>query len=377
MAKDIKIATAVAAAANGIEAADSIFYEYGDILGVAGLQEYQSFAGYEGAYKTVFCQMFNGQTTEKILKAETFADLFGSAVVLTDLSSANGTGAVAEVLEKYNGYFDLKKYTESDYQNEICSAISKGFENGKIKTIEDVQKLLDADYTKQTSGGGNSGGTKNNGGSSGVSAGILPSVNQQPVSSEETAANQADFQFYDLENVEWARDAIEYLAKTSVLSGKEKGVFAPSENLTRAQACTILCRMFSIPEWDAGSTFTDIAEGDWCKGYVMAANQMGIVMGQSEKFFGADSDITRQDFVVMLKRAMDYFQVALEKNDTEVTFIDAENIREYALESVKAFSAAGIISGRDDGSFDPTGRITRAEAARVAYNVKMIYEGRK
>jgi len=104
---------------------------------------------------------------------------------------------------------------------------------------------------------------------------------------------------------------------------------------------------------------------------------MGIVMGQSEKFFGADSDITRQDFVVMLKRAMDYFQVALEKNDTEVTFIDAENIREYALESVKAFSAAGIISGRDDGSFDPTGRITRAEAARVAYNVKMIYEGRK
>jgi heme-binding NEAT domain protein/Leucine-rich repeat (LRR) protein len=47
------------------------------------------------------------------------------------------------------------------------------------------------------------------------------------------------------------------------------------------------------------------------------------------------------------------------------TFADAAEISDWAIESVQTMTAAGLIRGRDDNTFDPRGLTTRAEAATI------------
>ena len=45
---------------------------------------------------------------------------------------------------------------------------------------------------------------------------------------------------------------------------------------------------------------------------------------------------------------------------------------DYAKEAVAALAGAGIINGKDNNIFDPGGQATRAEAAKIAYEVYRI-----
>ncbi|NLT57545.1 MAG: S-layer homology domain-containing protein [Clostridiales bacterium] len=47
---------------------------------------------------------------------------------------------------------------------------------------------------------------------------------------------------------------------------------------------------------------------------------------------------------------------------------------EYPTEAVRAMYLLGVVCGRDDGSFDPEGAVTREEAAKILYNCAALYE---
>ena len=51
------------------------------------------------------------------------------------------------------------------------------------------------------------------------------------------------------------------------------------------------------------------------------------------------------------------------------TFGDADSISTYAKDAVGALSGAGIINGMGDGNFAPGAFATRAQAAKIIYNV--------
>ena len=61
-------------------------------------------------------------------------------------------------------------------------------------------------------------------------------------------------------------------------------------------------------------------------------------------------------------------------SDTE-DFRDAQNVSDYAHESVKTLQNAGIVSGDDTMSFNPHAFATRAEAAKIIYVVYLIIQG--
>ena len=50
--------------------------------------------------------------------------------------------------------------------------------------------------------------------------------------------------------------------------------------------------------------------------------------------------------------------------EDEIVFADRGNISAYALEAVGEMQQAGIISGRDDNTFDPKANATRAESSK-------------
>ena len=54
---------------------------------------------------------------------------------------------------------------------------------------------------------------------------------------------------------------------------------------------------------------------------------------------------------------------------TKTDFNDYEEIAQYAKTAVSTLAGAGIINGMGDGSFEPNSPATRAQAAKIIYEV--------
>lgn len=164
----------------------------------------------------------------------------------------------------------------------------------------------------------------------------------------------------------WYEDAVNYLAAREITGGAGGGKFSPEANITRAQFVTILARLSGDNlSGSAASSFTDVPAADWCFAAAQWAYENGVAEGCGGKF-NPDASITRQDIAVMLVRYADKVAgYTLPESNDAVTFTDSAKISSYASGAVNAMQRAGIIAGYKDGSFDPLGSATRAEAAKM------------
>lgn len=56
----------------------------------------------------------------------------------------------------------------------------------------------------------------------------------------------------------------------------------------------------------------------------------------------------------------------------ELSFMDADTIADYAKEAVAGLCGRGILSGMADGSFQPKGALSRAQAAKALYETLRV-----
>ena len=87
-------------------------------------------------------------------------------------------------------------------------------------------------------------------------------------------------------------------------------------------------------------------------------------MGRNAKIFGIGDNVTRQDMAVIIFRA-----AQLKASEKTADFSDFEKISDYAKEAVGALCSAGIINGTGDNCFSPLETVTRAQAAKIAYEL--------
>lgn len=95
-------------------------------------------------------------------------------------------------------------------------------------------------------------------------------------------------------------DAINYLAQNGIVNGRKEGVFAPNENLTRAEIVTIILRGFGSKEIEDIEKFRDVPPTHWAYMYVETAYKMGIVNGMTATTFVPDGLVTYEQAVKML-----------------------------------------------------------------------------
>ena len=114
---------------------------------------------------------------------------------------------------------------------------------------------------------------------------------------------------------------------------------------------------------NAKSDFADVSENEWFYKSVSALSEKGIVNGMGNGLFGSNNPISRQDSAVMLAGFVN------SENTENTDFADADEIADYAKESVKKLKSAKIFSGDENGNFNPKSSITRAESAVVIYNI--------
>lgn len=173
--------------------------------------------------------------------------------------------------------------------------------------------------------------------------------------------------------VHWADQALSESAIRGIVKGYPDGSVQPDRAVTRAELCTMIIRM--LGEEEAAKTgrrlpssFKDVDENHWGKGYLEVAREKGIFRGDSGDMAAPDRSVTRAEAVTMLDRCLSSLSVPMEEGAGS-DFADGQEIPSWARESVKRLAAVGVVVGDPDGRFYPGRSLTRAEAATLTLRV--------
>ncbi|BAU29820.1 S-layer family protein [Aneurinibacillus soli] len=121
--------------------------------------------------------------------------------------------------------------------------------------------------------------------------------------------------FNDVED-SFAKDAIFQLANKEIISGKGNGKFDPKGYVTRQDFAIILAKALDLDISDSRAipTFSDIPPSHYAYKYVEAVAKAGLIKGNKNGQFGNGEKLSRQDMAVILVRALGINPVGEAKN---------------------------------------------------------------
>ena len=312
--------------------------------------------------------------------AEDFSQKFADAVVVSELSGKPWQ-KILTVLKANNSAIgiDFTEYDNLSEERKDKALMNFVAKVPSVKTCagckDAFDKAVEEAKSWSPSGGKGNGGGSSTGGSSGGSSGGSTSTVKIP-GKDTTSTNEIDTTIYpetkkevsfdDLENFDWAKEDISYLAEKGYIDGDGNGKFRPGDYITRAEFVKLLIeatRLNNAPVSD--KKFSDVGEGDWFKKYVDKAVGAGVVTGVSEDLFMPHKNIKRADAAVVAMRVLKYFG----QEFTQKNIVYSDVTEDYAFDAIYSAAEAGIMSGVGDNKFQPQRFLTRAEAAKVIVNI--------
>lgn len=176
--------------------------------------------------------------------------------------------------------------------------------------------------------------------------------------------------FTDMGNHSWAAPSVDYLYQNGVTNGVSATSFAPNQPILRRDFVLMLYRAFRFGGGSAVNTgFADVPANAYYAQAVSAAKQLGIANGAGGNFM-PNSQITRQDAMVMIKNAMVAAGKIQGAASTTIlnNFPDGAAVSSYARDAVSTLVHMGAVNG-SNGMLYPRASITRAEAAVILHFV--------
>ena len=186
---------------------------------------------------------------------------------------------------------------------------------------------------------------------------------------EVTARKATDFSDFDAKA--WYAKAVSAAVDNGLLQGKSARILDPADDLTRAEMAAVINRSFGAYKTTDISNYKDVPTNAWYYKDIQKAVWMGTYEGRSTTTMDPESNISRQEIMTVVARAL---QLDLDRySATDLSkFPDYKKVSAWALPYVKAMVGAGYIQGRGDG-LAPLSNITRAEFAQVFYNIISQY----
>lgn len=164
----------------------------------------------------------------------------------------------------------------------------------------------------------------------------------------------------------WAEKDIDFIANLGLISGTSDTTFSPNLGIDRSTFLMALGRLDGTDRsMYQSSSFTDVTNTNPAMPHIEWAVKEGVINGMSDGIFAPDMMVTREQMAVMMLRYSKAKGYKLPETIFGLPFADEANISTWAIEAVKAMQKVGIMQGRTDGTFDPKGNLTRAEAATI------------
>jgi len=173
--------------------------------------------------------------------------------------------------------------------------------------------------------------------------------------------------FKDVADTEDYAEAVNALAALGAINGYEDGTFLPENNITRAEAITMIVGALNMTaDAQKSGSVTDFADvnanAKWAAGYVNVGVAQGFISGVSATEFAPTKNVTYAEMLSMLTRLLGYgnYSDAVIKAAKDA----GKNVKWYdgAMEAAKI---AGIQTGVAAAA---TADVTRAQVAQLIWN---------
>lgn len=275
------------------------------------------------------------------------------------IAEAAKYGLNKETYDKYNGIGD-----KSGVNDKIVTLLDEK----EISAMTDLEDVIKSALPKSGgNSGGNSGGSSSRGGGSSSRGGSSRTIG---VSKDYVnSINENKMQFNDLDDAEWAKEAINVLASRQIVNGFGNSEFGPNREVTREEFVKILANACDISAETDKISFEDVPSDAWFYPYVMACTEKGIIRGIDSGRFGTGEKLTRQDMATIVYRAAQYKNIDLQSTREYREFSDGGSISGYAKEAIEKLYSAEKINGVSVSLFEPSSYCTRAQAAKLIYDV--------
>lgn len=340
------------------------------------LSEYAENLGLTESVVKIFKDFGNTETADVLNK------LSGKNISGIDGLSAMSNEAVILSAIKYADGYSRAKSIITDNNNLIKAGLTnandntfKAVANVNFNNFEELKKKISENkrVSSDNSSGGTGGGGRSSNINSGMSANSVPNV--------ETPANDDNTlnltEFYDVPNDAWYKSELTELVQRGIINGKGNGIFAPNENITRAEAAKMIVSAMKITSEINPNTkiiFDDVKSGDWFFKWVMTAAENGIVNGTGDGMFLPNDFVLRSDMAVIIYNAYRHIKGVEPTSRTEYVFADKNEIPEYASDAVDYLVQKHIINGYSDGTFRPNDSLKRCEGAKLIYGFIELIE---
>ncbi|MBR5586937.1 MAG: phosphodiester glycosidase family protein [Clostridia bacterium] len=172
----------------------------------------------------------------------------------------------------------------------------------------------------------------------------------------------------------WAKDILSYMYSKGIISGEHTGsglIFRPQKEMTRAEFAVMCCNYLGIDFAGYEKETMPFKDKElipqWAEKQLKALYYQGIFMGRAQDN-GVVADpmgtITRAEAATIISRII---PSGLLK--AEIKAVDADEIPSWAVDAMETLVGIGAISGYEDGSIRPLGKLTKAEAAKLFYSI--------
>ena len=158
--------------------------------------------------------------------------------------------------------------------------------------------------------------------------------------------------------------AVEYLHKNNIISGFSDQTFRPNMQITREQFAVILSRAMKLDTSTAKSNFPDVKESSVYYKHISKLTELKIINGFPNGYFYPKQHVTREQAAIMLNKAFE-----LRYTEDILPFSDVKSSSE---QHIKALYFNGITSGTTSTTFSPNTNITRGQASIFIYRIKQM-----
>lgn len=172
----------------------------------------------------------------------------------------------------------------------------------------------------------------------------------------------------------WSYGAVEFCYDKGIVSGISPTEFGAEYNVIRGDFMLMLYRVAGEPAVEGQAKFTDVASDDYYATAIAWAQEQGIASGVGDGAFGAQQAVTREQAFTMIDRVLPLLGYEYAQGGSHVLeqFQDRDSIADYAASHVATLVAQGLVSG-GGGYVNPQGNLTREEMAALIQNI-MTFE---
>ncbi|PSL48517.1 S-layer family protein [Salsuginibacillus halophilus] len=164
--------------------------------------------------------------------------------------------------------------------------------------------------------------------------------------------------FPDVADDFWGHDEIDYLTETGIITGHSDGRFLPMEDVTREQSVYLIYRALDLePQNPENLSFQDVPTYNNFDEMLAAAVDAGIY--QDDHLFRPDDSLTRAEMAAVITRAYNL------TGEPAAEFRDV-NSESWEAEYIGYLGHNQLTTGYPDLTFRPDQNITRAEFATFA-----------